>query len=69
MDKMKIQDAQLMQTSGDATSTINDQSSVMALLPQPIAQIAKAVVLAGSAGPQEWNHSHPQLCTNQQAQV
>ena len=25
--------------------------------------------MAGPAGPQEWNHSHPQLCANQQVHV
>ena len=33
MDKMKTQDAQLMQASGDTTSTINDWSSVTGTTP------------------------------------
>ena len=33
MDKMKMQDVQLMQASGDTTSTIDDQSSVMGTTP------------------------------------
>ena len=33
MDKMKMQDTQLMQASGDTTSTINDWSLVMGTTP------------------------------------
>ena len=33
MDKMKMQDAQLMQTTGDTMSTVNDWSSVMGTTP------------------------------------
>ena len=33
MDKMMTQDAQLTQASGDTTSTVNDQSSVMGTTP------------------------------------
>ena len=33
MDKMKMQDVQLMQASGDIMSTINDQSTVMGTTP------------------------------------
>ena len=33
MDKMKMQDVQLMQASGDTMSTINDQRSVMGTTP------------------------------------
>ena len=33
MDKMKMQDAQLMQASGDTMSTIDDRSSVMGTTP------------------------------------
>ena len=33
MDKMKMQDAQLMQASGDTMSTINDWSSVTGTTP------------------------------------
>ena len=33
MDKMKMQDAQLMQASGDTTSTVDDWSSVMGTTP------------------------------------
>ena len=33
MDKMKTQDAQLTQASGDTVSTIDDQSSVMGTTP------------------------------------
>ena len=33
MDKMKMQDAQLMQASGDTMSTINDQSSIIGTTP------------------------------------
>ena len=33
MDKMKMQDMQLMQASGDTTSTVNDQSSITSNTP------------------------------------
>ena len=33
MDKMKMQDAQLRQASGDTTSTVNDQSTIMGTTP------------------------------------
>ena len=33
MDKMKMQDAQLMQASGDKMSTVNDQSTIMGTTP------------------------------------
>ena len=33
MDKMKMQDVQLMQASGDTMSTINDQSTVLGTTP------------------------------------
>ena len=33
MDKMKTQDAQLMQASGDTISTIDDQSTMMGTTP------------------------------------
>ena len=33
MDKMKMQDMQLTQASGDTMSTVNDQSSIMGTTP------------------------------------
>ena len=41
-----------------------------------MAQVTKALLVKGqtdhlgrAVDPQEWNHLHPQLCTNQQAHV
>ena len=77
MEKMKMQDAQLMQASGDTMTTGNDWSLVMGTTPATngknsqgtASQETKNTILAGPAGPQEWNHSHPQLYRDQQAHV
>ena len=48
MDKMKMQDVQLTQASGDTMSSVNDQRSVTGTTPpQPLAQIAKAQPVKG----------------------
>ena len=77
MDKMKMQDVQLMQTSGDTMSTVNDWSTIMGATATTngsssqgtASQGAKQTILEVPADPQEWNHLYPQLCTNQQAHV
>ena len=51
MDKMKIQDAQLMQACGVSMSTNNDWSTVTGNTPQPTAQAAKAPQVKGANRP------------------
>ena len=77
MGKMKMQDAQLTQTSGVTMITNDDWSTVAGTTPATngsssqglTSQGAKQTILAGPADPQEWNHLYPQLCANQQAHV
>ena len=72
MDKMKTQDAQLMQASGDTLRTIDDQSSVMGTTPATNSTSTQDTASQGvkrpswqrPAGPHEWNYSHPQLCAD-----
>ena len=71
MDKMKAQDAELMQASRDTTSTVDDRSTVMGTThttnsssSQGTTSQGKKTILAGPTDPQEWNHFYPQLCTN-----
>ena len=47
MDKKKMQDVQLMQASGDTTTTINDQSTITATTPATMAQVTKAQPVKG----------------------
>ena len=72
MDKMKTQDAQLMQASGDTASTIDDQSSAMGTTPATNSTSSQGAASQGvkrpswqrPASPHEWNYSHPQPCAD-----
>ena len=72
MDKMKMQDVQLMQSSGVAMSTDNDQSTVMGTTPATNGSSSQGTASQGAnrpswpADPQEWNHLYPQVCAKKQ---
>ena len=73
MDKMKMQDAQLMQASGDTMSTVNDQSSVTGTTPATNGTNSQGTASQGAKRP-SWEglqvhksgtiHTHSYVQTN-----
>ena len=72
INKMKAQEAQLMQTSGATTRLDNHQSTVTGTTPTTNGLSSQGTTSQEAnrpADPQKWNHLYPQIHANQQVHV